>query len=172
MAVLDELGYTTGSANAPQRVMQKVAASGPGSWVFQRTLYPIDKALFGLTGGRVTVPSLVAGLPVILLTTTGAKTGRSRTMPLAGVPMGEDLAIIGSNYGQRPTPGWVYNLEANPAATVAYRDRSVAVVARPADDEEADRVFEQAADVYPGYNTYRDRAAHRTIRVFLLESSP
>ena len=62
----------------------------------------------------------------------------------------------------------VYNLEANPEATVSYRDRSIDVTARPATDAEADRAFEIAAGFYPGYGKYRARASHRTIRVFVL----
>ena len=82
MGLISELDYEVKDANAIQRVTQKVASSRPGSWVFQRTMYPVDKALFRLTDGRLTVPGLLAGLPVIMLTTTGAKTGQDRTMPL------------------------------------------------------------------------------------------
>jgi deazaflavin-dependent oxidoreductase (nitroreductase family) len=169
MGVLSELGYAVKPANAAQRVTQRLAASGPGSWVFQKTLYAIDRPLFRMSKGRLSGPGLLAGLPVIMLTTTGAKSGLPRPMPLVGVPMGDDLAVIGSNYGQQRTPGWVHNLLANPAATVAYRDRSVEVTARPATDAEADEAFEIAARVYRGYATYRERASHRAIRVFVLE---
>ena len=169
MGVLDELDYTVTPANAAQRVTQRIAASGPGAWLFQRTLYPVDKVLYRRTSGRVTVPGLMAGLPVIMLTTTGAKTGQSRSMPLVGIPLGGELAIIGSNYGQARTPGWVHNLEADPHASVGYRDRSVDVVARRAGDDQADEAFAVAATFYPGYGKYRDRASHRTIRVFVLD---
>ena len=113
----------------------------------------------------------MAGLPVVMVTTTGAKTGQQRTMPLLGIPVGDDMAVIGSNFGQESTPGWVYNLEADPTATVAHRDKSVAVTARLADDDEADKTFELAGAVYGGYQKYRTRADHRVIRVFILESS-
>ena len=139
--------------------------------MFSKTLYQQDKILFRATGGRLTVPSVLAGLPVVMVTTTGAKTGHTRTMPLLGIPDGEDLAVIGSNYGQKSTPGWVYNLEADPSAVVGYRDRTVAVVARRAEEVEADRVFELAGTVYPGYAKYRIRADHRVIKVFVLESA-
>ncbi len=171
MGLLDELGYTVKPANGVQRLVQRGASSRPGAWVFQRTLYPVDKVLFRLTKGRMTLPGLVAGLPVIMLTTTGAKSGEARTMPLLGVPLDADLAVIGSNYGQQRTPGWVYNLEADPHATVEYRDRSVPVAARRASDDESDRAFDLAADVYPGYAKYRERADHRVIRVFVLAPS-
>jgi deazaflavin-dependent oxidoreductase (nitroreductase family) len=171
MGVLDDLGYTIKPANGAQRLTQKFGASGPGAWLFQKILYPIDKTLYKATDGRFTAPGVLAGLPVIMLTTTGAKSGMTRTMPLVGIPLGGDLAVIGSNYGQKPTPGWVYNLEADPTATVTYRDRSVDVTARAATDAEADEAFAIGATFYPGYGKYRERASHRTIRVFVLVPS-
>jgi deazaflavin-dependent oxidoreductase (nitroreductase family) len=171
MGVLHDLGYEVKNANGLQRTMQAVASSRPGAWMFSKTIHQQDKVLFKATGGRLTVPSVLAGLPVVMVTTTGAKTGQSRTMPLLGIPVGNDLAVIGSNYGQKRTPGWVYNLEADPSAVVGYRDRRVAVVARRADEIEADRIFELAGAVYPGYAKYRIRANHRVIKVFVLESA-
>ena len=90
MGVLDELDYVLKPANAAQRLTQRIAASGPGAWLFQRTLYPVDKVLYARTDGRLTVPGLMAGLPVIMLTTTGAKSGEPRSMPLVGIPLGDD----------------------------------------------------------------------------------
>ena len=171
MGVLEELGYEHKPANAVQRVTQRIAASGPGAWVAQRLLDPIDRWLYRRTDGNTTLAEITAGLPVILLTTTGAKSGKTRSMPLVGIPLDGELAIIGSNYGQERTPGWVYNLEADPSATVGYRDRTVDVVARRADDDTADRVFEAGAAFYAGYAKYRGRASHRTIRVFVLDAA-
>jgi deazaflavin-dependent oxidoreductase (nitroreductase family) len=171
MGALGKLGFEVRSANVLQRAVQKVASTRFGAWYFSKTLHLPDKALFKVTGGRLTVPALLAGLPVMMLTTTGAKTGKPRTMPLLGIPVGEDLAVIGSNYGQRNTPGWVYNLEADPSAIIAYRDRSVEVVARRADEAETDRIFALGHSFYPGYAKYRSRADHRIIRVFILETA-
>jgi deazaflavin-dependent oxidoreductase (nitroreductase family) len=172
MGLISELDYEVKDANAIQRVTQKVAASGPGAWVFQRTMYPIDKGLYRLTKGRLTVPGLMAGLPVIMMTTTGAKTGQDRTMPLVGIPMGDDLAVMGSNFGQSSTPGWVYNLRAKPEATVEFGSESVAVAARSATTAETERAFEAGAAFYGGFPKYRQRASHREIEVFVLEPQP
>jgi deazaflavin-dependent oxidoreductase (nitroreductase family) len=170
MSVVSDLNFDPKDANAVQRVIQKIVSTGPASWLFQRTLYPIDKLLFRLTKGRVTVPGLLGGLPVIMLTTTGAKSGKDRTMPLLGIPMDGDVAIIGSNYGQESTPGWVYNLRASPKATVGHRAHSANVTARPANEAESERAFEVGAVFYPGFPKYRERASHREIEVFVLES--
>ena len=171
MGVLHDLGYEVKNANGLQRIMQAVASSRPGAWMLSKAIHQQDKVLFNATGGRLTVSSVLAGLPVVMVTTTGAKTGQSRAMPLLGIPVGDDLAVIGSNYGQKSNPGWVYNLEADPSAVAGYRDRTVAVVARQADEIEAGQVFELAGAVYPGYAKYRIRADHRVIKVFVLESA-
>ena len=169
MGLAEALGYEITQANRAQRLTQRVTGTRAGAWISQRTLYPIDRAVFRWSDGRHSVPGLMAGLPVILLTTTGAKTGQERTMPLVGTPWKGDLAVIGSNYGQVRTPGWVYNLEADPHARVEYRGVSVPVIARRLGPDDADAVFERAATAYPGYGNYRERADHREIRVFVLE---
>jgi deazaflavin-dependent oxidoreductase (nitroreductase family) len=171
MGLLEQLGYTVTPANGLQRMLQRAAAHRRVSPALQKTLHPLDKTIHGTTGGRHTAASLLTGIPVVMLTTTGAKTGNSRTSPLIGIPMDNDLAVIGSNYGTGATPGWVHNLEANPSGAVTYRDRTVDVVARRADDQETDRVFDVAATIYAALPAYRTRAAHRTIRVFALEAA-
>ncbi len=171
MGVLDELGYTVKPANGAQKLTQKFGASGPGAWLFQKILYPIDKALYKATDGRTPHPACWPVSPSSCSPRPARRAGLARTMPLVGIPLGGDLAVIGSNYGQKPTPGWVYNLEADPKAAVTYRDRSVDVTARPATDAEADEAFAIGATFYPGYGKYRERASHRTIRVFVLVPS-
>jgi deazaflavin-dependent oxidoreductase (nitroreductase family) len=169
MGLMQELGYEVRDANGFQRAMQRLASSRPGAWCFSKTLHLVDRPQFRLTKGRVTVPGIVAGLPVVMVTTTGRRSGEPRTSPLLAIPTDDDLAIIGSNFGQSNTPGWVHNLEADPRATVSYREREVPVVARRAADDEADETFTSAATVYPGYARYRERAAHREFRVFVLQ---
>jgi deazaflavin-dependent oxidoreductase (nitroreductase family) len=58
----------------------------------------------------------VSGLPVVMLTTTGAKTGRQRTRPVLGIPDGERLILVGSNFGRPHHPAWYHNLRAGPRA--------------------------------------------------------
>ena len=169
MGLLAELDYAATPANGVRRRIQGVASSAWAGSLLSRALFPLDKASFRLSRGRHTAASLLAGLPVILLTTTvGAKTGKARTKPLLGIPIDDNLAVIGSNFGAAATPGWVYNLEADPSATVEYRDRTVPVTARRATAAETERAFDLAAAVYGAFPAYRERAAHRDIRVFIL----
>jgi deazaflavin-dependent oxidoreductase (nitroreductase family) len=85
------------------------------------------------------------------------------------VPSGDTLALLGTNFGQSSTPGWVFNLEADPSASVRYREAEVDVRARPATEEERAAVWAAADAVYPGYAKYRDRITGRDIRIFVLE---
>ena len=172
MGLAEAIGYEVKPSNAAQRLMQTVASSRPGSWAFSKGLHHADRQVFKLTKGRTTVPTIVAGLPVVMVTTTGAKSGQARTMPLLAIPVGGDLAIIGTNFGQTNTPGWVFNLEADPHAAVTYREREVSVVARVADADEYDTALNAAAKVYPGYDKYRERISGREVRVFVLETEP
>ncbi|HEV7759894.1 MAG TPA: nitroreductase/quinone reductase family protein, partial [Acidimicrobiales bacterium] len=116
MGVIDELGYQVSEANGFQRLVWKVSSSRPGSWLFAKTLHHVDRVLLRISGGRASVPGVLAGLPVVTLATTGARTGNRREVPLVGVPAGEQLAVIGTRFGQPHTPGWYYNLRAEPRA--------------------------------------------------------
>jgi len=172
VGTLKELGYEIKKVNKLLKLMQLVASSRGGAWFFSKTMHWQDRLLFKFTNGRLTLPTLLAGLPVIMLTTTGAKTGKQRTMPLLGIPIEGNIAIIGSNYGQKKTPGWVYNLEEDPSAVLSYQDRSISVTARQTEEAETNKIFELGGAFYPGYPKYRVRADHREIRVFVLEVAP
>lgn len=171
MDLLSELHYAAVRPSRPQLRLQSVASRVWAGRILSKTLAPIDKAVYRTTRGRHTTASLLAGIPVIMLTTTGARTGAPRTMPLLGVPIDGTIAVIGSNFGGASTPGWVYNLEADPSAIVEYRDRAVPVTARRATFDETERVFHLASTVYGAYPAYRARAEHREIRVFLLQTA-
>jgi deazaflavin-dependent oxidoreductase (nitroreductase family) len=172
MGLAGDLGYKHPQQNGMQRLVAWAFATKPGSWLSYRIGFRLDGAVLKLTDGTATFSGLLTAVPTVWVTTTGARSAESRRSPLAGIPVGDDLALIGSGFGQERTPGWVYNLEANPNATVEYQNRSVAVRARAATAAETSEVWDTAADLYPGYAKYRERAAHRTIRVFVLEPLP
>jgi deazaflavin-dependent oxidoreductase (nitroreductase family) len=169
MGVMDQLDYRVSEANRAQRLMWKIASSRPGSWVFARTLHHIDRLTLRLTKGRLTVPGILAGLPVLTLTTTGARTGKRREVPLVGVPSGDDLALLGTRFAQANTPGWYFNLRAHPNAQVTYRGRTVPVVAREADGDERAAAWDRGCQIYAGYQAYARRIEGREIHVMILE---
>lgn len=149
--------------------MQVLGQTKAGSWIAQRTIYRLDRPLYRWTDGKVTVPGIAIGIPVVLLTTRGAKSGLERTMPVMGVPTGDSLAVIGTNFAQPKAPAWVFNLEADPKATVTWRDRTLEVTARPATDEEREQAWANAARLYRGFAEYRKRITDRPVRIFVLE---
>ena len=170
MGLADDLGYEYPRQNLLRGAMASIFATAPGSWLSYHVGHHVDWWILRLSGGRATLSGWLTALPPIWVTTTGARSGQPRRSPLLGIPIGDDLALIGSGFGQESTPGWVYNLQAYPWAAVAYGNRSINVWARPATEEERSDVWATAAGLYPGYRHYRDRVSHRAIRVFILEA--
>lgn len=156
-------------ANAIQRALRRMAGSGPGAWLFARVLHRIDRPVYRLTGGRHTFASLLSGIPVVMLTTTGARSGRPRTVPVLGLPTTEGLAVIASNFGQHRHPSWYHNLRAHPEGSVAVRGRSQRIRAVEVEGDRRRRIWEEGLRVYPGWSQYERRAANRRIAVFVLE---
>jgi deazaflavin-dependent oxidoreductase (nitroreductase family) len=155
-------------ANSFYRFMRNFAATRPVSWLFARTLHHVDRPVFRLTEGRHTFASLVSGLPVVMLTTTGARSGKRRTWPLLGFPDGERMIVIASNYGQLHHPSWYYNLLAHPEAEIDVEGTTWRVVAREAQGEERRRLWQRGLEVYPGWSGYERRSGERRIPVMVL----
>jgi deazaflavin-dependent oxidoreductase (nitroreductase family) len=150
--------------------MRRFAASGPGSWLFARVMHHIDRPVYSLTNGRHTFASLASGLPVVMLTTTGARTGVRRTVPVLGLPTADGLAVIASNYGQPHHPAWYHNLRANPEGEVTVDGTTRQFRATEAEGDVRARIWRESLKVYPGYSQYERRAANRQIAVFVLET--
>jgi deazaflavin-dependent oxidoreductase (nitroreductase family) len=170
MGLVPALAYEVPEPNAAQRAMWHVSSSRPGAWVFAKSGPHLDRFLLRLSNGQVTLAKLVAGIPVITIVTTGARTGRTRTTPLLGVPFAGDLAVIGTSFGQKGTPGWYYNLRADPVIQVAYQGKSTAAVAREVQGEEWQAIWERARQIYGGYEAYARRIKGRPIRIMLLST--
>ena len=151
-----------------RRMMRLSGAVPPISWLYVRTLHHLDRLVYRLTRGRATFVSLVTGLPIVMLTTTGAKSGHQHTLPLVALPDGERMVIIASNYGQRRNPAWYYNLRAHPRATVSFDGATREVVARELEGEERERQYARGIEIYPGWTQYRERASNRRIPVIEL----
>jgi deazaflavin-dependent oxidoreductase (nitroreductase family) len=156
-------------ANVVQRALRRLAASRAGSWLFARALHRIDRPVYRLTRGRHTLASLLSGIPVVMLTTTGARSGRARTVPVLGLPTTDGLAVIASNFGQHRHPAWYHNLRVNPEGMVAVDGQSRRFRAVEADGDRRRRIWEEGLRVYPGWSEYERRASNRRIAVFVLE---
>jgi deazaflavin-dependent oxidoreductase (nitroreductase family) len=151
-----------------RRWLRRFAASGPGSWLFAPILHRIDRPVHRLTCGRATFTSALSGMPVVMLTTTGARSGLPRTVPLVGLGIADGIAVIASNFGRRDHPAWSRNLQAHPDATVTVRGRERAMHATAAEGERRAEIWRRGLEVYPGFAQYELRAAHRSIVVWLL----
>ena len=157
-------------ANHLQRAMRRLGASRPGSWLFARALHRIDRPVYRLTRGRHTLASLVSGLPVVMLTTTGARSGLPRTVPVLGLPTPDGIVVIASNYGQERDPAWYHNLRARPEGHVTVDGVARAFRATEAEGDARARIWQQATEVYPGMSQYERRASNRTIAMLVLET--
>jgi deazaflavin-dependent oxidoreductase (nitroreductase family) len=156
-------------ANKFQKLVRRFAAGGLGSWLFARVAPHLDRPVHRVTRGRHTMGSILSGLPVVMLTTTGARSGQRRTVPVLGIPFGDGVAVIASNWGRRQHPAWYYNLRAHPEAQVAVEGARRSVRAVEAEGERRREIWQEGLRVYPGFAQYERRASHRHISVFVLE---
>ncbi len=121
---------------------------------------------FRANGGKVT--GVFENAPLLLLTTTGAKSGQQRTNPLAYTTDGDDIVIIASKAGAPTNPDWYHNLVANPIVTVELPNETFEARARVTEDPERERLFRAQAAVMPGFNDYEAKTT-RKIPVVVLE---
>ena len=123
-------------------------------------------AEYRANGGQVT--GQFAGAPLLLLTTTGAKSGQPRTTPLAYTADGDRLLVIASKGGAPTHPDWYHNLVANTDVTVEVGTETFPARATVPDGEERDRLFNQMAAQMAGFADYQ-RNTTRRIPVVVLE---
>ncbi|SEP54386.1 deazaflavin-dependent oxidoreductase, nitroreductase family [Amycolatopsis saalfeldensis] len=133
-----------------------------------RALMPADRVLLRVSGGRLGVGTAL-GLRTLLLTTIGRSSGEPRQVPLLYVEREGGYVVIASNWGGEKHPAWSANLIARPDATASVGGRTVAVRGRLLDGAERTEMWDAVASYWPAYDRYAVRAAHRDIRVFLLE---
>ena len=117
-------------------------------------------ALYRGSGGRLLgrVPS---GAPVCLLTTTGRKSGRRRSVPLLYLRDGNDVVVVASLGGAPQHPGWYFNLRADPKAEVEIGRLRFAAVARDVGEDERAALWPRLVAMYPAYENYQRRTTRR-----------
>ena len=108
-----------------------------------------------------------AGQPVLALTSTGRRSGRERTTPVACFAEGPDLVIAGMNLGDERTPAWALNLEANPGCQIEIAGQRIAAFARRAQGDEAVRLWRRWVELQPSAAPLRELAG-REIPLFVL----
>ncbi|MBA2520347.1 MAG: nitroreductase family deazaflavin-dependent oxidoreductase [Chloroflexia bacterium] len=129
---------------------------------FNRNLIAEFRANDGKVGG------MFANAPLMLLTSTGAKSGQERTSPLVYTTDGDRMVVIASKGGAPTHPDWYHNLVANPTATIELPGERFQVRARRAEGEERDRLYDAQAALMPNFAEYQQNTT-RKIPLFILE---
>ena len=122
--------------------------------------------LLKISGGRLGNSFL--GVPVLLLTTTGRKSGQQRTRPLYFLQSDEQILLVASNAGTASDPAWLLNILANPLVTVDVQGETRRMVAHVASEEEKARFWPQLTAMFPKWQMMEDRS-QRSFKIVILD---
>lgn len=136
----------------------------PVTWFLVNVGNKIDPYLMRATGGRL---KTTVTAPTVLLTHTGAKSGRKRSTPLAYFTDDDDVVLIASRGGHRDHPAWYHNVVANPEVELWTKGGGGRYRAREATRKERERLWALATGFYPGFARYQERAGDRRIPVIV-----
>ncbi|MGW4368941.1 nitroreductase family deazaflavin-dependent oxidoreductase [Nocardia takedensis] len=142
---------------------------GGQPWVMRSApvVVPTERVLRRITGGRVGLLD-IAGVPSLRLTVAGRETGVPRETSLLYVPRGEDILLIGSNWGSPRHPVWSTNLRAADRALVRVRGETFPVQVTELVGEDRDHAWAHAVRSWPGYRMESRLAGGRVFRIFEL----
>jgi len=150
-------------AGVVRRMVRQAVTSQPVA----RLLPALDRGLFRATRGRLLFSAWIGGLPVVSLTTVGARTGQPRATRVLGIPEGDGLIVVGVNFGRPTNPSWYYNIRANPRVLVVDQGIERGYEARELLGEERDQGFDRVLAINPGWR-HLLRAVARPIPVIRL----
>ncbi len=127
-------------------------------------LHHLDWFVLWASRGRSTLTGILTGAPVVMVTTTGTRSGLPRTSPLLAIQdraQAGSFALVASNWGQPHLPAWYFNLKKDPRAVCRMNGRAATYLAHEATGEEYDRFWRSAVETYFGYTLYKQRAGRR-----------
>lgn len=146
----------------PMSLARWIGATRAGTWAIGHVISPLQRRLLLATGGRL---SLTGKLPVLLLTATGRRTGRPRTIPLIFLRDGDDLVVCNVRPpSERPNP-WLLNVRANPNVAVRIGRMTEQRVAREAREQEAAKYWPDLVKLWPAYERFFAETHERAIFV-------
>ena len=156
-----------GVGQALRGLAQRLGGTRLGVLAIGRIVSPFQRVLYRRSGGRL---SLTGHAPVLLLTTTGRRTGKARTVPLLYLHDGDRLVICNVNPGFERTNPWVVNLRAQPRAQVQIGRGTTSVNARPTSDDELEHYWPQLTKMWPAYQAFYDNGGERSVFVLQPEA--
>jgi deazaflavin-dependent oxidoreductase (nitroreductase family) len=155
-----------------QTYFQEYAGSPSGALYLSRYLHHIDRFFLKLSGGRRTMTGLLTGLPVVVMTTTGVKSGKQCKSAALCIRDKDDpakFAVIATNWGQDHHPDWYFNLKAQPKIGCSLEGNEGEYIAHEAFGEEYDKVWQYAIESFNGFTHYKQNAGKRRIPIIMLE---
>lgn len=155
-----------------QRLLQRLTAMPWAARLMTNRLHLWDRWLYRLTGERWTATEILAGLPVIFVTSIGRITGLKRTTPLLAIKEDDKFIVIATKFGSDHHPHWYFNMVANPNVEVLYMRKQFPYFATQLEGEERRVAWARAVAFYPGYSAYEQRAHNRRIPVLRLSPLP
>jgi deazaflavin-dependent oxidoreductase (nitroreductase family) len=147
--------------------MKRVGSLWPVIWLLSHTLHHLDRLVLRLSNGRYATLTWFTGLPFLILTTTGARSGQLRAVPLIGIPHGRQIILIASNWGKPHPPAWYFNLRANSIVEITVGGETAVYTAHEAYGAEYETCWRQAVSCYPGYDVYKRRAGRHIPAIVL-----
>ena len=128
-------------------------------------IFKVIVFLYNVSGGRI--GGKVGKLPVLLLTTTGRKTSKQRTLPVVYIMDGSAYVITASANGADKHPGWFFNIRSNPQATIQVKDKPIKVTAEIAGPEKKPELWARLVEVAPNFAGYQKRTSREIPMVIL-----
>jgi len=150
------------------RLIRQIASLPWISLILSKVLPCLDTWLLNISGGNYSLSGLVAQIPVSLLITKGAKTGKIHRTPVLAFPLDNNMIVIGSNFGTNKQPAWYFNLLAHPKTALISDGEINEYIAREANNDERTQIWEKAYSVYIGYQSYRKNVTDRKIPIMIL----
>ena len=137
----------------------------PPRWIL-KAFTKVNVFVYKLSGGRLM--NKLEGMPIVLVTMKGAKSGRTITIPLMYVPHANGFILVASQGGAPKHPAWYHNLVKNPKVEITHDGRTQKLTARRVDEKEKAALWPTCIEYYPPYEQYQKRTERR-IPVFLCE---
>lgn len=148
------------------KLLQRIGATRIGVWVIKHVVAPLDRRLYRWSNGRFLTTGRPLA-PMLLLTTTGRKSGQPRTTPVFYLRDGDRVILCNVNPGfERPNP-WVLNIRANSIVQAQIGATTQRYQAREANPEEIEQYWPQLVQMWPAYQQHFERSNQRAI--FILE---